>query len=453
MSSCVTDRIQRTSSAKDTDMDVKESKAPEDAKKSGKPLAEPQSSEIPKEYKIGERVLGRCGSSFRLCEILSKRELKSSKREVGDGDPVSHVEYYVHFIDCNRRLDRWINGDDVLPATDKPLDEKKKEIQAGDKCGQRRSRRGKRKLEEAETDGHASIADPTLAKLEKDHEEITKVKNVDVVYMAGYHMDAWYYSPYPEEQARDKKLYICEFCLKYFRKKKTLIHHAQKCILRHPPGNEIYRDKNISVFEVDGARNQVYCQCLCLLSKLFLDHKTLYYDVGPFLFYVLCEASEKGFHVVGYFSKEKSSQDNNNLACILTFPPYQRKGYGKFLIAFSYELSRFEGKIGSPEKPLSDLGRLSYRSYWTRVLLGVLGEHRRPLSVKEISQMTYIKDEDIVYTLESLKMLRYWKGQKIISATPKLIEMHQQQLRGRSKKILRLDSNKLRYVPLAERES
>eukprot|EP00954_Amorphochlora_amoebiformis_P026822 1381598-Amorphochlora_amoeboformis.AAC.2 len=218
MSSCVTDRIQRTSSAKDTDMDVKESKAPEDAKKSGKPLAEPQSSEIPKEYKIGERVLGRCGSSFRLCEILSKRELKSSKREVGDGDPVSHVEYYVHFIDCNRRLDRWINGDDVLPATDKPLDEKKKEIQAGDKCGQRRSRRGKRKLEEAETDGHASIADPTLAKLEKDHEEITKVKNVDVVYMAGYHMDAWYYSPYPEEQARDKKLYICEFCLKYFRK-------------------------------------------------------------------------------------------------------------------------------------------------------------------------------------------------------------------------------------------
>eukprot|EP00954_Amorphochlora_amoebiformis_P027793 1387890-Amorphochlora_amoeboformis.AAC.1 len=146
-------------------------------------------------------------------------------------------------------------------------------------------------------------------------------------------------------------------------------------------------------------------------------------------------------------------KDNNNLACILTFPPYQRKGYGKFLIAFSYELSRFEGKIGSPEKPLSDLGRLSYRSYWTRVLLGVLGEHRRPLSVKEISQMTYIKDEDIVYTLESLKMLRYWKGQKIISATPKLIEMHQQQLRGRSKKILRLDSNKLRYVPLAERES
>ena len=45
--------------------------------------------------------------------------------------------------------------------------------------------------------------------------------------------------------------------------------------------------------EVDGARASVYCQNLCLLSKLFLDHKTLYYDVEPFLFYILTERSEK----------------------------------------------------------------------------------------------------------------------------------------------------------------
>jgi hypothetical protein len=28
---------------------------------------------------------------------------------------------------------------------------------------------------------------------------------------------------------------------------------------------------------------------------------------------------------VGYFSKEKNSPDDYNLACILTLPPYQRK--------------------------------------------------------------------------------------------------------------------------------
>jgi hypothetical protein len=30
------------------------------------------------------------------------------------------------------------------------------------------------------------------------------------------------------------------------------------------------------------------------IAKLFLDHKTLYYDVDPFLFYVLCEVDERG---------------------------------------------------------------------------------------------------------------------------------------------------------------
>lgn len=41
--------------------------------------------------------------------------------------------------------------------------------------------------------------------------------------------------------------------------------------------------------QVDGAKQKLYCQCLCLLAKLFIDHKTLYYDVEPFLFYILTE--------------------------------------------------------------------------------------------------------------------------------------------------------------------
>lgn len=84
------------------------------------------------------------------------------------------------------------------------------------------------------------------------------------------------------------------------------------------------------------------------------------------------------------YLQEKESPDGNNVACILTLPPYQRQGYGKLLIAFSYELSRLEGMVGSPEQPLSDLGKLSYRSYWSWVLLEILRDFRGTLSIKDL---------------------------------------------------------------------
>jgi hypothetical protein len=34
-----------------------------------------------------------------------------------------------------------------------------------------------------------------------------------------------YYSPYPEEYSNEHKLYICEFCLKYMKKKKSIERH------------------------------------------------------------------------------------------------------------------------------------------------------------------------------------------------------------------------------------
>jgi GNAT superfamily N-acetyltransferase len=277
--------------------------------------------------------------------------------------------------------------------------------------------------------------------LEKEHQEKTKVKNVAVVELGRHEVDTWYYSPYPEPYASCHKLFLCEYTLKYFRKKKTLLRHLGKCALRHPPGDEIYRSADppphdpgyvggtvasppISMFEVDGKKAKVYCQNLCLLSKLFLDHKTLYYDVDPFLFYVMCEKDETGHHIVGYFSKEKHSAEGNNLACILTLPPYQRKGYGRFLIAFSYELSKKEGKVGSPERPLSDLGAVSYRSYWTRVILEALRDHKGNMSIKDISERTAIRTDDVVKTLESLSLIKYWKGDHIISVTQRIVEEH-----------------------------
>ena len=163
--------------------------------------------------------------------------------------------------------------------------------------------------------GHGNFSEEDI----KAHEEATKVKNIESIVMGKYHMSTWYYSPLPAEYNQFNVLHFCEFCLNFFGYEEELKRHSKKCLLRHPPGNEIYRSQeknvNVSVWEVDGAREKTYCQNLCWIAKLFLDHKTLEYDTTPFLFYVFCESDEVGYHIVGYFSKEKISQSKFNLAC------------------------------------------------------------------------------------------------------------------------------------------
>ena len=258
----------------------------------------------------------------------------------------------------------------------------------------------------------------------REHEEFTKVRNILKIELGRHEMDTWYFSPFPAEFSDCSKVYFCEFTLAFFKRREQLRRHLRKNELLHPPGDEIYRHNGVSMFEVDGRKEKMYCQNLCYLAKLFLDHKTLYYDVDLFLFYVLTENDERGCHIVGYFSKEKQSEEGYNLACILTFPPYQRKGYGKFLISFSYELSKKEAKVGTPERPLSDLGLVSYRGYWTRELLKLLTAHRGTVSIAELSKATAIKTDDIISTLTHLNMLAYQKGAHVLVADPEAMARH-----------------------------
>ncbi|CAB1313009.1 unnamed protein product [Coregonus sp. 'balchen'] len=170
--------------------------------------------------------------------------------------------------------------------------------------------------------------------------------------------------------------------------------------------------------QVDGNVSKLFCQNLCLLAKLFLDHKTLYYDVEPFLFYILTKNDEKGCHLVGYFSKEKLCQQKYNVSCIMIMPQYQRQGFGRFLIDFSYLLTRQEGQAGSPEKPLSDLGRLSYLAYWKSVMVEYL--YKQPdkhISVKGISRATGMCPHDIAATLQHLCMIDRQDGRSVLTHT------------------------------------
>ncbi|NXF27995.1 KAT8 acetyltransferase, partial [Rhodinocichla rosea] len=186
---------------------------------------------------------------------------------------------------------------------------------------------------------------------------ITKVKYVDKIHIGHYEIDAWYFSPFPEDYGKQPKLWICEFCLKYMKYERSYRLHLVGAHLGTPGGGK--RAKIGRKLVCSGESAQIYCQNLCLLAKLFLDHKTLYFDVEPFVFYLLTEVDRQGAHIVGYFSKEKESPDGNNVACILTLPPYQRRGYGKFLIAFSRSQKKKNlGILGLLEKNLGILGLL-----------------------------------------------------------------------------------------------
>lgn len=193
-----------------------------------------------------------------------------------------------------------------------------------------------------------------------------------------------------------------------------------------------------------------------MLAKLFLDHKTLYYDVEPFLFYAMTKNDKYGCHLVGYFSKEKHCPAQRyNVSCIMTLPQYQRQGFGRFLIEFSYLLSKVEGIPGTPEKPLSDLGRVSYHSFWKSVVLEYLDTHRNHNNIKlnDITKETGVSAHDIATAMQLLGFIRsvHLPGDANTNKVAVVVDWskvdaHMAKVRKSSR--IKLDPDCLRWIPL-----
>ncbi|OCH88992.1 acyl-CoA N-acyltransferase [Obba rivulosa] len=350
-------------------------------------------------------------------------------------------EVYVHLVNTDKRLDEWVPEADVrLAAT-----------QAAEGSGVNGTEPGSSRKRKRGHDGLASDAStprvgssgtpmdedlaaaPHITEEEYDiqhHKQITAKRNFDRVTFGKWQIKTWYFSPYPLTESETEEtaspaasgsgripgvsrstirshgrtsdllagglqrgggekamLWVCDRCFKYMAEGLSWEAHVKKCGIRHPPGRKVYQRGAHIIWEVDGAKEKLYCQNLSLFGKLFIDIKTLFFDCDNFLFYILTDADSQRDHVLGFFSKEKVSYDDYNLACIVVFPPYQKKGYGMLMIEFSYELSRRSGKVGTPERPLSDLGLRSYLTYWISTLVRFF---RRLLSVlpPEMSRLT-----------------------------------------------------------------
>ncbi|PGH18653.1 hypothetical protein AJ80_04400 [Polytolypa hystricis UAMH7299] len=292
--------------------------------------------------------------------------------------------------------------------------------------------------------------------------ESTPARNIDKVILGNLLFQTWFHSLYPEDLVGKgiDRLYVCQWCFRYTCDEVAYTGHTPVCDCKHtPPGLKIYEYGGYSVWEIDGEDNKLYAQNLSLFAKLFLDHKSVFYDVSSFLYYILVYSEPRktnddddgSYRVLGYFSKEKLSWDQNNLACILIFPPYQHKQLGKLLMGISYKLSAWEwegGIIGGPERPLSEMGRRSYVRFWeeriARYFLlgppgsisreaivrkaagskGAKGGKKKPvreqMTIREIGQATGMLVEDVITALKEMGVVepeKPGKKRKRVSAT------------------------------------
>lgn len=364
-----------------------------------------QKPSIKQSYLLDKNVVVRVQSKsglFSLARIMVQKERRSSTLES------FKLEYYIHYKGTSRRLDEWKSINDFITT--------RKRTRSYNFFNTHQKRINNFETLVDTNNSRTKDIDENQKKMTETFYKSGKVKNINIIELGEYQIETWYFSPFPQDFREYHKLYVCEFTFEYFKRRKQCLRHLNKSKRFCPPGYEIYRHSSISLFEVDGEMEKQYCQNLSWVAKLFLDHKTLFWDVSVFFYYILCIDKVDSVHVVGYFSKVKKKNSKNNMACLLIFPPYQRKGFGRLLIEFSYEMSKIECKSGTPERPLSDLGLISFRNYWASVVLNYLKSlNCRHVSLREICNATKICKTDILYILCYHGILRILKGQYIIN--------------------------------------
>lgn len=117
-------------------------------------------------------------------------------------------------------------------------------------------------------------------------------------------------------------------------------------------------------------------------------------------------------------------------------------------------MSKKEGQPGTPEKPLSDLGRVSYHAYWKSVVLEYLHKHKNQsdkIKLTEISKETGMYCHDIALALQLLGFIKYAPTENqtkaIICVDWEKVDSHADRV-AKSKTRIHIDPECLRWTPL-----
>merc|ERR1712080_774397 len=106
---------------------------------------------------------------------------------------------------------------------------------------------------------------------------------------------------------------------------------------------------------------------------------------------------------------------------------------------------------GSPEKPLSDLGRLGYVKFWTATLIDVLvnlmDKKRESISIKQLQEITMFSLPDITDTLKEMDALQYDMGTWNLCLKQDTIDKHIARKKRIRTKYIQVDPSKIVFVP------
>ncbi|EPE35985.1 Acyl-CoA N-acyltransferases (Nat) [Glarea lozoyensis ATCC 20868] len=202
------------------------------------------------------------------------------------------------------------------------------------------------------------------------NQKIYESRNVDQVVFGGLKFPAWFPAAYPPEVIGVKTagantitvpiLHVCEKCFAYTVDVRASLAHKKFCSQNEVPGELTYNHQGKGIWKVkkvDGAapESKLLLQRLSLFAKMYIESKSVF------------SGDEQ---IVGFFSKEKKSWNDYNLACIFILPPWQKKQLGRILTELSYEISK--EKIGGPERPISDVGHAAYMRLWGKKIFKYL---------------------------------------------------------------------------------
>uniref|UniRef100_A0A0K0F6S5 histone acetyltransferase n=1 Tax=Strongyloides venezuelensis TaxID=75913 RepID=A0A0K0F6S5_STRVS len=239
------------------------------------------------------------------------------------------------------------------------------------------------------------------------------------IFVDGQNIKAINIGPHMDVIVMAKQLYLCELCFRMFRDETLFNDHIKTIHVGNnnkPPGQRMYncKQKNFSIWKMN-KKDQRICEDLCLLGTYFLKSKTSVYTTYQFDLYTAYFKKPCGKYCFAGFYSKMPEQPEHVLSCIVVLPTMQGKGVGTMLVDFAYLMDRYPTpNYGSPEKPLSEQGKILFMKYWkAKIADYVLRESFGPNATNDtqitlrklitpISECTGINKKDLAEAIKEL---------------------------------------------------